>query len=63
MFEQIKSKVQEEQFQREAVKVASAVAGLVASMVVSNIVKNAVANGLNALIDKNHSTVVEIPAE
>ena len=62
MLEQIKAKLGNPDFQRQAAHVAGGVFSLVASAVVSNLISKGVSTGIDKMMDKIHPTQVT-PAE
>lgn len=61
MLEQIKTKLNDPEFQRNAAHAAGSVVSFVATIVISNLVSRAVNAGVDAVMDKIQST--ETPAE
>ena len=62
MLEAIKSKMQEEQFQRAMLNAAALVTTYVVSRAVANVTAKTLETGINALMTKLHPTVEETPA-
>lgn len=63
MFNQIKTTLSSEEFQRKATKVAGGVVSIVLTAVISNLVSTAVDAAGNALMDKIHGKTEVVTAE